>query len=73
MSRQNAFQELGYDLAGWTQIADYLDTCDRTARTLAKRGEDPLPVSRFNGRIIAKKAELAQWVSRELAPPKDAP
>lgn len=55
----------GGRIVGWKTIADRIGVTELTARTLAKREHDPLPVHREEGRYFAHKWELQDWVSGE--------
>lgn len=72
-----AFEQLGLDLEGWKSIAAHLGLSERTARSLRRREDNPLPVRTFNGRIWASSAELTAWLEGEMQAncqplPKDA-
>lgn len=58
----------GWDCDGWNEIADAVGLHPDTARKLAKRPSDPLPVADFMGRVIAKKTELDAWLERQVRP-----
>lgn len=56
----------GYDKDTWPEIAAVVGLHEDTCRKLAKRVNDPLPVSDYFGRIVAKQAELEAWMERQV-------
>ncbi len=59
-----------WDLVGWGQIAAALGVSERTAIRYSK-GEPPLPVSRFKGRVVAARYDLTQWSEAQLQGPRE--
>lgn len=56
----------GWDLDGWKEIASIVGRSEDSCARLAARGDDPLPIARYGNRVIARRAELLAWVSREV-------
>lgn len=56
----------GWDLDGWKEIGRVVGKSEDTCQRLAGRDDDPLPIDRFLGRPIAKRADVIAWVRREV-------
>lgn len=56
----------GWDLDGWKEISSIVGRSDDVCQRLAARAEDPLPIDRYLGRPIAKRADVLAWVRREV-------
>lgn len=52
------------ELETWEQIAFYLKVSKATAQRRARLKEDPLPVYKRGGTIVAYKSELDEWTKR---------
>ena len=57
----------GYDVDGWKEIGALVGRGEDTARKLARRREDPLPVRWYLGRAVAKRADIESWIGRQTA------
>lgn len=60
----------GYDLKGWKDILPVIDVSEKLARQLMVRADDPLPVRVWFGSVIAKRADLLDWISRQTSVPR---
>ncbi len=58
----------GYDVELWQGVAEVVGLHVDTCALLSKRATDPLPVSEWDGHIIARSAELEAWVQRQVKP-----
>ena len=65
--RENMAAPEGYDVETWESIGRVVGRSEDTCQRLAARDEDPLPIERYGGRTIARRADLAAWVQREVA------
>jgi len=59
-----------WDLVGWGEIASALGVSVATARRY-EHEDPPLPVSRFRGRAVASKHDVAEWVARHTQGPRE--
>ncbi len=55
---------LKWDLWGWKQIAAALNVGTTTAQTWALITDDPLPVDKFHGQVVAQASEVEAWAER---------
>lgn len=62
----------GWDVEGWVAIGKVVGRGADTCQALEKREENPLPVERYSGRVIARREDLRAWVAREIARAKAA-
>ena len=59
----------GYVFAGWEMIGASVGVSARTARRLAKRDSDPLPVRSRLGRAILRLTDWQEWMERHASRP----
>lgn len=55
-------------ISGWIAIGEVLGVHPETARQMAAEREDPMPIARLFGRVIAKSDELEAWATRRRGP-----
>jgi len=56
----------GYDLESWKDIAPVVGRSEDVCQRMARREEDPLPVRRYIGRVVAKRSEIEAWTLRQI-------
>lgn len=56
-----------WDLEGWKDIAPLVRRSEDVCKRLSKREKDPLPVARYLGRVVAKRAQVEEWARRQTA------
>lgn len=52
-------------LGGWKAICALLGCAKGTAKTLARRGHDPLPVRRAGRGVYVVRSEVFEWLRRQ--------
>lgn len=55
-----------FDLESWKEIAPVVGRSEDQCQRLAKRDRDPLPVSKYLGRVVAKRADVEAWAARQV-------
>jgi hypothetical protein len=55
-----------FDLETWKEIASHCGESESSVKRAAKAGNDPLPVHDYRGRVVARRAELTAWCSRQV-------
>lgn len=55
-----------YDVETWSEISRAVGRGEAACKRYAERAEDPLPVREQLGRVVAKRADLLAWVSRQV-------
>lgn len=53
--------------SGWKAIASAVGVSDRSARNLAARPVDPLPVFKVGGIVRLRQRDLDAWIDRQRA------
>lgn len=56
----------GFDLEGAKDLAAHCGMSESTILRLIKRADDPMPTSQYLGRIVARRAEIDAWRSRQV-------
>lgn len=64
--QQEAEMASAFDLESWKSIAPIVGRSEDVCKRLAQRDADPLPVSRYLGRVVAKREEIEAWIARQL-------
>lgn len=54
-----------WDLEGWKDIAPLVGRSEETCKRLASRPDDPLPIARYLGRVVASRAAVVAWAGRQ--------
>lgn len=57
-----------WNVMGWSAIGEVVGLHGDTARAYASEREDPIPVAKVFGRVVAKRAELESWATRRVGP-----
>lgn len=60
-------ERMEWDLEGWKDIAPIVRRSEDVCQRLSKREKDPLPVTRYLGRVVAKRVEVEEWTRRQVA------
>jgi hypothetical protein len=56
----------GYDLETWKEIAGHCGFGVTRVQELSRASSDPLPVSDYFGRVVARKADVDAWRARQI-------
>lgn len=51
----------------WEAIGKVVGRSEDTCQRLATRDLDPLPVTKYGGRMAAKRVDLLAWFEREVS------
>lgn len=60
-------ERMEWDLEGWKDIAPIVRRSEDVCQRLSRRERDPLPVTKYLGRVVAKREAIEEWARRQVS------
>jgi hypothetical protein len=57
---------IGFNLQGWKSIAAHVGKSEAWCRERSQRETDPLPISRLEREVYARRDDVTQWLERQM-------